>query len=164
LLKYWLLKKIRGKTKDLTSRKISGVKMLMNTKNYSNREIFRTLQNSESSVRWIKKKINLGEELSPLRTNKCGRKPNLTPRSERYLKKHCLENSFSTTKQIKLNLKTRGIIASERTVRHNLSKMNFKAHRLAWKPKLTPAMVAKSLAWAKDHKDRDLDSKSVYII
>jgi hypothetical protein len=35
--------------------------------------------------------------------------------------------------------------------------MNLKAHRPARKPKLTPAMVVKCLAWAKDHKDRDLD-------
>ena len=66
-------------------------------------------------------------------------------------------NLFATTKQIKLNLKIRGILASERTVRRKLSKMNFKAHRHARKPKLTPAIVAKSLAWTKDHKDRDFD-------
>ena len=80
--------------------------------------------------------------------NKCGRKPIFTPRSERCLKKNC----FSMTKQIKLNLKSRGILASERTVRRNLSKINFKAHRRARKPKLTPAKVAKSLAWAKDRR------------
>ena len=89
--------------------------------------------------------------------SKCGRKPIFTQRSERCLKKDCLENRFSTTKQIKLNLKSRGILASEGTVRRNLSKMNFKAHRRAQKPKLTSAMVAKSLAWIKDHKDCDLD-------
>jgi len=66
--------------------------MLINTKNYSNREIFRTLEISESSVRRIKKKINLGEELCPQRTNKWGRKPFLTPRLECCLKKNCFEN------------------------------------------------------------------------
>jgi len=35
--------------------------------------------------------------------------------------------------------------------------MNFKAHRRVRKPKLTPAMVAKNLAQAKDHKDQDFD-------
>jgi Transposase. len=53
------------------------------------------------------------------------------------------------TKQIKLNLKSRGILAFERTVQRNISKMNLKAHRRARKPKLTPAMVAKSLAWQR---------------
>jgi Transposase. len=73
------------------------------------------------------------------------------------LKENCLENCFATTKQIKLNQKSRGILASERTVWHNLSKMNFKAHTRAHKPESTPAMVAKSLAQAKDHKDQDFD-------
>ena len=131
--------------------------MLINIKNYSNREIFQTLEISESSFRRIRKKINLGEELCPQRTNKCGRKPIFTLRSEHCLKKICLENCFATTKQMKLNLKSTFIPASERIVWLNLSKMNLKAHRRAWKPKLTPAMVAKSRAWAKDHKDRDLD-------
>ena len=83
----------------------------------------------------------------PSKINKCGRKPIFTMRREYCLKKICLENRFSTTKQI------------------NLSKMNFKAHRSARKLQLTLAMVAKSLALAKDHKDRDLDFwKSVNII
>ena len=41
----------RGKTKDLTPQKISGVKTLINTESYSNQEICRTLKISESSVR-----------------------------------------------------------------------------------------------------------------
>ena len=54
-----------GKTKDLTPQKIAGVKMLINTGSFSDQEICQTLEISESSVRWIKKKINLGEELCP---------------------------------------------------------------------------------------------------
>ena len=108
--------------------------MLINTGSYSNREICQTLEISELSVRRIKKKINLGEELCFQRTNKCGRKPIFTPRSERCLKKISLENCFTTTKQIKLNLKSKDILASERTVRGNLWKIYFKAHRPARKP------------------------------
>ena len=98
-----------GKTKDLTPQKIYRVKTLINTGSYANREICQILEISESSVRQIKKKINLGEELCPQRTNKCGRKPIFTLRSERCLKKICLENHFTMAKQIKLNLKSRGI-------------------------------------------------------
>ena len=50
-----------------------------------------------------------------------------------------------------------GIFESERTFCRNLPNMNFKAHRRARNPKLIPAMVEKSLAWTKDHKDRNLD-------
>ena len=63
-----------GKTKELTPQKISGVKTLIHTGSYSNQEICLTLEISESSVRWIRKKIILGEELCPQGTNKCGRK------------------------------------------------------------------------------------------
>ena len=146
-----------GKTKDLTPRKIAGAKILINTGIYSNREMCRALEISESSGKRIKKKINLCEKFCPQRTNKCGKKPIFAPRSERSLKKMCLENLFATSKHIKLSLKIRGILVSKRTVRRNLSKMDFKAHRPAWKPKLTPAMVPKHLAWAKDHRDRDMD-------
>ena len=73
-----------GKTKDLTCQIIAGVKMLINTGNYSNWEICRTLEISELLVRWIKKKINLGEELCPQRMNKYARKSIFVPRSEHF--------------------------------------------------------------------------------
>ena len=121
--------------------------MLINIGDYWNWENCQTLETSESSVMWIRKNINLGEELCPQRMNKWDRKPIFTLMSEHCLKKNFLENCFSPTKQIKLNLKSRGILASERTVRYNLLKINVKVHRRAQKPKLTPAMVAKCLAW-----------------
>jgi hypothetical protein len=145
-----------GKTKDLTPWQISGIKTLINTESYLNWEICRTLVTSESFVKWINKNINLGEQLCPQRTSKCGRKPIFTQRSECCPNKIFLENRFATTKQMKLNLKSKGIMAS---------KINFRAHRPARKPKLISAMVTKRLTWVKDHKDRDLDfRKSVNII
>ncbi|GFW07260.1 hypothetical protein TNCV_3694531 [Trichonephila clavipes] len=106
-----------GKNGDLVPCKKSEVKVLVNTKLFSNREISRRLKVSEASVRHIKKKIESGEELSPKRTKKCARKPIFTPRSERSLKKICLENRFSTTKVIKSQLQDINVNASERTVR-----------------------------------------------
>ena len=44
-----------GKTKDLTPTKIAGVKTLTNTGIYSNQEISRTSETSESTFRQIKK-------------------------------------------------------------------------------------------------------------
>ena len=79
-----------------------------------------------------------------------------------FLKTICLENCFSMTIQIKLNLKSIVILESERTTWRDFSKINFKTHTPAPKPKSTPVMVAKRLVWAKD---RDLDfCKSVNII
>jgi len=67
---------------NLSSQKIAEIKTLINTKMYSNREISRRLKISEASVRCIKKKIDLGQKLSPKRKTKCGRKSIFTPRSE----------------------------------------------------------------------------------
>lgn len=146
-----------GRKGDLSPRKKAEVKALVNAKTFTNREISRRLEVSEASVRRIKKKIELGEELSPKRKKKCGRKPLFTPRSERSLKKICLQNRFATTKVIKSQLQDAGVNASERTVRRKLIDLNFKACRPAKKPKLTAAMKAKRLKWANQWRDKDVD-------
>ncbi|GFT43027.1 uncharacterized protein TNCV_3768721 [Trichonephila clavipes] len=103
------------------------------------------------------KKIESGKELSPKRKKKCGRKPIFIPRSERSLKKICLENRFATTKVIKSQLQDINVNASERTVRRKLKDLNFKTCRPTKKPKLTRAMKAKRLNWAKQWHDKDVD-------
>ncbi|GFU45491.1 transposable element Tcb2 transposase [Trichonephila clavipes] len=71
-----------GKKGDLSPCKNSEVKALGNAKLFSNHEISRRLKVSEASVRSIKKNIESGEELSPKRKKKCGRKPIFTPSDE----------------------------------------------------------------------------------
>ncbi|GFX91817.1 uncharacterized protein TNCV_3530161 [Trichonephila clavipes] len=133
------------------------VKVLVNTKLFSNRDISRRLKVSEASVRCIKKQIESREELSPKRKKNCGRKSIFTPRSERYLKKICFENRFATTKVIKSQLQDMNVNASERTVRRKLKDSNFKTCLPTRKPKLTLAMKAKCLNWAKQWCDKDVD-------
>ncbi|GFT95496.1 transposable element Tcb2 transposase [Trichonephila clavipes] len=145
-----------GKKGDLSPCKKAEVKALVNEKLFSNREISRKLKVSEASVRRIKKKIESGEELSPKRKNKCGRKPILPPRSERSFKKICLENRFATTKVIKSQLQDINVNASERTVRRKLKDLNFKTCSPARKSKLTSAIKAKRLNWAKHWLDKDV--------
>ncbi|GFU06193.1 hypothetical protein TNCV_4765031 [Trichonephila clavipes] len=122
---------------------------------FQNCEISRRLKVSEA--RRIKKKIESREELNPKRKKKCGRKPIFTSRSERSLKKICLENRFATTKVIKSQLQDINMNASERTVRRKLKDLNFKTCGPARKPKLTPAMKAKRLHWTKEWRDKDVD-------
>ncbi|GFX09940.1 uncharacterized protein TNCV_4100811 [Trichonephila clavipes] len=129
----------------------------MNAKLFSNRKVSRRLKVSEASVRRIKKKIESGEELSPKRKKKCGRKPIFISRSERSLKKTCLENRFATTKMIKSQLQDINVNASGRTVRRKIKDLNFKIFRHARKPKLTLAMKANRLNWAKQWRDKDVD-------
>ena len=145
-----------GKTSDLTPRKSAEIKGLLSTKSYSNREVSLRLFISESSVRRIKKKIELGQEI-PQRKKKCSRKMIFTQRSECCLKKICLEDRCATTKDIKSKLESSDIHASERTVRRRLSDLQFKAYRPARKPKLTAAMKVKRLNWARDLKDKNLE-------
>ena len=127
MIKYWLIIKIIGKTKDLTPGKIAGVKTPINTESYSNRGNFQTLETSESTFRQIKEK-KIGEELYPQRPNMCGGKPTFTQRSEDCLKKICPENSFATTKQIKLNLKKQSYPGIWKNCSVQPSK------KLTWKP------------------------------
>ena len=153
-----------GKASDLTPRKCAEIKALLNSKNFSNREVSRRLFVSEASVRWIKKKLELGQELIPQRKKRCGRKPMFSQRAERCLKKICLENRFATTKEIKSKLESHSIQASERTVRRKLLDLKFKACRPARKPKLTDAMKKKRLQWAKAYQHKDVNFwKSVSI-
>ncbi|GFX94525.1 transposable element Tcb2 transposase [Trichonephila clavipes] len=146
-----------GKKGDLSPCKKAEVKALVNAKLFSNHKISRRWKVSEASVRSIKKKIESGEELSLKRKKKCGRKPIFTPRSERSLKKNCSENKFTTTKVIKSQLQDIIVNASERTIRRKLKDLNFKTCRPARKPKLTLAMKAKRMNWAKQWHDKDVD-------
>ena len=112
-----------GKTSGFTPRKSAEIKGLLSTKSYSNREVSQRFFVSESSVRQIKKKIELGQELIPQRKQKCGQKIIFTLISERCLKKICLEDRFATTKDIKSKLESSDIQASEKTVRRRLSDL-----------------------------------------
>ncbi|XP_049855342.1 uncharacterized protein LOC126335911 [Schistocerca gregaria] len=146
-----------GKRGDISPREKAEVKALTNTKMYSNQEISRRLEMSEASIRCIKKKIGLVEELSPRRKNKCGRKPIFTPRSERFLKRICIENRFATIKEIKSQLEEANVNASECTFHRKLKDTDFKACQPERKPKLTATMKAKHLKWAKQWCDKDVD-------
>ncbi|GFT04301.1 uncharacterized protein TNCV_1928641 [Trichonephila clavipes] len=63
---------------------------------------------------------------------------------------------FATTKVIKSQLQDINVNASQRTVRRKLKDLNFKTCRPARKSKLTPAIKAKRLNWAKHWRDKDV--------
>ncbi|GFU45089.1 transposable element Tcb2 transposase [Trichonephila clavipes] len=71
-----------GKKGNLSPCKKAEVKALVKAKLFSNREISQRLKVSEASVLRLKKKIESGEELSPKRKKKCGRKPIFNPSNE----------------------------------------------------------------------------------
>lgn len=126
-------------------------------KNFSNQEVSHQLLLSEASVKRIMKKTEVGEELVLKKKKRCGQKPIFTLKGEWCIKKICLENWFSTTKEIKFKLESNYIQASERTVRCKFTDMDFKAKRPACKLKLTEAMKKKQFQWTKAYHPYDLD-------
>ncbi|GFU39504.1 uncharacterized protein TNCV_5087381 [Trichonephila clavipes] len=80
-----------------------------------------------------------------------------TPRSERSLKKICLENRFSTTKVIKSQLQDINVNGSEFTVRRKLKDLNFKTCRPTRKPMFNPCNENKASELAKQWRDKDVD-------
>ncbi|GFW29400.1 hypothetical protein TNCV_743421 [Trichonephila clavipes] len=68
-----------------------------------------------------------------------------------------ISRRFATTKVIKSQLQDINVNAPKRTVRRKLKHLNFKTCRPSRKRKLTPAMKAKRLYWAKQWRDKDVD-------
>ncbi|GFW68518.1 hypothetical protein TNCV_3300601 [Trichonephila clavipes] len=85
---------------------------------------------------------------------KISQKLKVSEASVRHIKKKI---EFASTKVIKSQLQVINVNASECTVRRKLRHSNFKTCRPARKPKLTPAMKAKLLNWAKQWRDKDVD-------
>ena len=146
-----------GKTKDLTPKKLSAIKALIETNEFSNRQIASQLMISEASVRRTRKKIDYGDDLLVTGRKNCGRKKIFTPRCKRLLTKICLKNRFSVVKDLQSDLSESDVTASTKTIRRTLNELGLKARRPAKKPKLTEAMRAKRLKWAKSLKHKDLD-------
>ncbi|GFS93286.1 putative transposase like protein [Trichonephila clavipes] len=82
-----------GKKGDFSLCKKAEVNSLVNAKLFSNHEISQKLKVSEASVRRIKKKIESGEELSPKRKKKCGRKP-IPPKNKTQFVRRCDGEKF----------------------------------------------------------------------
>ncbi|GFU78390.1 hypothetical protein TNCV_33831 [Trichonephila clavipes] len=129
----------------------------MNAKLFSNRKISRRLKVSEASVKRIKKKIESREELSPKKKEKMRQKTYFHLKVRKIFKETCLENRFATTKMIKSQHQDINVNASGRTVRRKLKDLNLRPAGPARKPKLTLAMKANRLNWAKQWRDKDVD-------
>lgn len=141
-----------GKCSDLSPRKKSEIKTLLTHTNHSQRKIAQLAGVSQSTVRNIKKVIDVNQSLSPKRAGKCGRKRLTTPRTEREIRRITVENRRKPRKVIKALLDDAGVTLSDRTLRRRLKELNFSCCRPLKKPKLTQAMRAKRLAFAKMYK------------
>jgi DNA-directed RNA polymerase I, II, and III subunit RPABC1 len=107
---------------------------------------------SVATVNRIKKNLNKNGDMTPQRKGHCGRKRLTTPRDERKIRDICLENRNKPRRILTALIQDAGIPVSRMTVRRRLKEQGFRCCRPAKKPKLTPAMQQKRLAWAKSHR------------
>lgn len=142
-----------GSASDLSPAKISQIKVLLSLEKYSQRQIAELVCVSQSSVRNIQKKVKENQTLSPHRVGRCGRKKITTPRSERKIERITLENRRSSRRQIQDLLRDSGVNVSSMTLRRRWKEMGFTCRRPVKKPKLTPAMMQKRLAFAREYSD-----------
>lgn len=142
-----------GKRGDISPRKVAEIKTQLLHSGYSQRKIAEIAAVSQSTVKNIKRKLTENVSLTPQRTGKCGRKRITTPRAERKLKQITVENRRKPRKMINALLEDAGVSISDRTLRRRLKEMSFTCRRPLKKPKLTPSMMSKRLAFAKTYRD-----------
>lgn len=141
-----------GKTKDVSPEKISEICALVKHSGLSQRKIASLAKVNVMTVNRIKAKLDKNLPLGSQRSGKCGRNRITTPRDERKIRDICLENRRKCTKELTKIINAAGVSISARTTRRRLVEMGFKCCRPAKKPKLTPSMTSKRLAWAKQHR------------
>lgn len=142
-----------GKRSDLSPKKIGKVWGLLKSGKLSQYEISAVVGVSRSSVKNIKRKVDLGLPLSPQRKAACGRKRKTTPRTDRKIRDICLQNRKLPVRLLTKQVQDTGTEISQRTVRRRLVEQGLVARRPAKKPRLTEAMKKKRLEWAKKYKE-----------
>jgi transposase len=116
------------------------------------REIARRVGFSEGAVRKFIKKYNDTGSLA--RTSGSGRKPKLTIRENRIIKRSVLQNRFATASEIRDEVyASTSTSVHTRTIQRELNKIGFRAMKPAKKPLLTARMKKNRLEWAKDKKN-----------
>lgn len=142
---------------DLSPRKKSEVKTLLQHTNHSQRKIAELAGVSKSAVNKIKINLDLNQPLSPKRKGHSGRKRITTPRSDRVIRDICLENRKKSAGLLTQLVQESGIQVSKRTVQRRLAEEGLVGHRPVKKPRLTEAMKKKRLAWAKEHRQKTVE-------
>lgn len=143
-----------GRKSDLSPRKVATIKLLLEEKRYSQREIANRLQISQKSVSRICQAEKDGLDFRRGRRGKCGRKSKLSPRTERKLVQMAKDNRRATSQDLKKALENYGVNVCTSTVRRKLISAGLPARRPRKKAKLTPAMSAKRLKWAHEVRNK----------
>ena len=154
-----------GKLKDISPKKKGEIKGFLRRTSYSHRKIAKIVNVSRCTVDRLALIVDSREQnpsLSPKRVGKCGRKRITTPRTDRVIQQKLLPNRRLPMEQIKNQLELEKIKISARTLRRRAREFGLKSCRPRRKPKLTPAMMAERLKWAKKYSTFTADEwKSV---
>lgn len=138
-----------GKHTDITPRKSAKVAALLQNSDHTQRRIGEILNVSQSTVRRISDKLKAGLELEGRRKGRCGRKRMTSTRDDRKIKKIIEQNRKMPARKLTTLLQEHGVKVSLNTFRRRSYEQGFKCRRPLKKPKLSPAMIKKRLAWAK---------------
>lgn len=153
-----------GKGCDLSPRKKSEIKTLLQHTSHSQRKIAEIAGVSKSAVNKIKINLDENQPISSKRKGNSGRKRITTPRSDRKIRDICLQNRKKSAALLTQIVQEAGISVSKRTVQRRLAEEGLTGHRPAKKPRLTDAMKKKRLAWARQHRQMTIDDwKKVYL-
>ena len=145
---------VMGKKSDLSPRKVALIKVFLDEKQQSQREIAKRLQISQKSVNRVSQAVKNGRGYSPARVGKCGRKTKLSPRTQRKLVQMARKNRRATSQDLKKYLEKYGVDVCASTVRRKLISAGLPARRPRKKAKITPAMAKKRLNWAYEVKSQ----------
>ena len=120
---------VMGKKSDLSPRKVAVIKVLLDQKQHSQREIAKRLQISQKSVNCVSQAVKNGHGYSPARVGTCGRKTKLSPRTQCKLVQIARNNRRATSQDLKKSLEKYGVYVCASTVRRKLISAGLRARR-----------------------------------
>lgn len=142
-----------GKVKDISVEKKARISAILETGNYSQREIARIEGVSRQTVQRIAYLMKENIPGTSSGRSNCGRRMKTSVREDRHIIKIATENRRLSSKGIKKILAEEGMKISERTIRRRLYGANFKCRRPVTTPRLTLKMKKKRYEWAKQFKN-----------
>jgi DNA-directed RNA polymerase I, II, and III subunit RPABC1 len=149
-----------GKKGDLSPRKVALIKVLLDQKRKSQREIAKRPQISPKSEDRVSQAVKNGHGYSPARVRKCRRKTKLSPRTQHKLVQMARKNRRANSQDLQKYLEKYRVEVCASTVLRKLISAGLPARRPRKKAKITPAMAKNRLNWAYEVKSHFADDWS----
>jgi len=141
-----------GKGKDLTEEQQNLAARLLTEKRYSQREVARILDVSQTAVRNVAGKIRNNAPLKSKKPGRSGRPRCTTVRDDRIIIRELGNDRFISCQTLCNKMAELGIGTSKRTLRRRMKEAGFKGLKPTKKPRLTLRMKKARLEWAKQFR------------